>query len=351
MKKRSSRRSFLKSGAVVGAAAVGIPHASYAIHHRTPMVGEIVGYGDHTYRVDKHWGIQDPGKIPVRHCHEMVQDSKGRLLMSTTHTKNNVILYDKSGRVLDTWGTDYPGIHGLTLSNEGGQDFIYLTDTERHIVCKTTITGKVIQTLHYPKDSGVYEDVRQFVPTEVAISPSGDIYVADGYGENWIIKYDQRGHYVRHFGGKGDGNDQFDCCHGITIDDRDGKNPTLLITSRSAQSFKRFTLEGKYLETIKLPGCWICRPVIKGKLLYFAAIGTKSWWDYDGVLITLNQDNKVIAAPGADQALFRENDLSSIIHDGRTFMNPHDVCIDQDENLYVPQWYSGNTYPIKLGRV
>jgi peptidylamidoglycolate lyase len=33
------------------------------------------------------------------------------------------------------------------------------------------------------------------------------------------------------------------------------------------------------------------------------------------------------------------------------FQYPHDVCVDRDENLYIAQWNSGNTYPIKLERV
>ncbi len=347
---RSSRRKFLR-GSAIAAVASSLPHSSFAIHHHTPFVGEIVGTGEYTYRVDKHWGIQDPGKIPVRHCHEMVQDRMGRLLMSTTHTKNNILVYDKSGRVLDTWGTEYPGIHGLTITQEGSRDLLYFTDIERHMVFKTTIDGRVIRSMTYPKESGVYSSEKQFNPTEVAVAPNGDFYVADGYGENWIIQYDYHGKYIRHFGGKGNAEDQFDCCHGVTVDTRDPVNPCLLITSRSAQEFKRFTLEGQYLETIKLPGCWICRPVIKGDLLYFAVIGTRSWWEYDGVLLILDRNNNVVAAPGALQHEFRPGELRSIVYDGRTLMNPHDICVDEDDNLYVPQWYSGNTYPVRLGRV
>jgi hypothetical protein len=35
----------------------------------------------------------------------------------------------------------------------------------------------------------------------------------------------------------------------------------------------------------------------------------------------------------------------------KVFHHPHDVCVDDDENLYVAQWNSGKTYPIKLYRV
>jgi hypothetical protein len=43
--------------------------------------------------------------------------------------------------------------------------------------------------------------------------------------------------------------------------------------------------------------------------------------------------------------------LEAPAYDQKTFLNPHDVCIDDDENIYVPQWNSGKTYPVKLHRV
>ena len=326
------------------------PHAAFAIHHKTPYVGEIVGHGKLKYRIDKHWGLQDPTKIPVKNCHEMVQDGMGRLILLTDHTKNNLIFFDKNGRVLNTWGTEFPGAHGLTLVKEGREEFLFITDTVRHQVFKTTLHGQILMTIDYPVESGVYLDKKQFLPTEVAVAPNGDFYVADGYGENYIIHYDGSGNYLRHFGGKGTGHDQFDCCHGIAIDSRQD-DATLLITSRSTQEIKRFSLDGDYLETIAVPGCWICRPVIKRDLLYMAVIGTKSWWEYDGVLIIMDKDNNVISAPGARETEIMQSSLAEIQYDGRTFMNPHDVCIDEDESLYVPQWFSGNSYPVKLERV
>ncbi len=351
MKNRLTRRSFFKGSIVATIGVACIPHASFAIHHGRTMVGEIVGQGKRRYRIDKHWGLQDPSKFPVKNCHEMVQDSIGRIILTTDHTRNNIIFFDKTGRILHTWGTEYPGAHGLTLSREGTEDFLFLTDTVRHQVYKTTMEGKVLMTLDFPREAGVYADARQYLPTEVAVAPNGDFYVADGYGENYIIQYDHNGRYVRHFGGKGSGKDQFDCCHGITVDDR-YEQPTLLITSRSTQEIKRFTLDGDYLETISVPGCWICRPVIKGDLLYLAVLGTRSWWEYDGLLVIMDKENRLISAPGAEEPdNLGDVPIPDIVYDGRTFMNPHDVCVDDDDNLYVPQWFSGNSYPVKLERI
>ena len=110
MKQDSTRRQFIKSTAMLaGAAGIAAPNFSFNLITKKAQDSKIVGHGDHTYKVDKAWGNQDPGKIPVKDCHEMVQDQSGRLILLTNETRNNVVIYDKSGKVLDTWGADFPG--------------------------------------------------------------------------------------------------------------------------------------------------------------------------------------------------------------------------------------------------
>jgi hypothetical protein len=310
----------------------------------------IIGHGDFQYKVDKMWGNQDPSSYPVDHCHEMVMDSKGRLILCTTHTKNNILIYDRGGKILESWGTSFPGAHGLTIMDEGGEEFLYLTDTIKNQVYKLNMKGDILLTLDFPQQAGVYVKKEEFIPTETVIKDDGTIVVADGYGKDFVISYDQKGNYLGHFGGKGDNEDQLQNAHGICIDTREGKEPCFLVTSRAKQEFKRFSLDGKHKETIKLPGCSICRPVIKGENLYFAVIVTKDWWSYDGMVAILDKNNKVISLPGGSDPLYENGEMSMPIYDGTTFMNPHDVCIDNDENIYVPQWYSGRTYPVKLER-
>ena len=356
--KENPRRSFLKTAAVMASGSLILPGFSKAQDKklksmtRTKTPGShIVGHGNFKYKVHKDWGVQDLGKYPVMDCHEMVQDKKGRLLLFTNHPANNMLIYDRSGKVLASWTLNLKGAHGLTLSQEGGEEFLYLATTSDHKVYKTDMKGKVILEIPYPKETGVYESEEKYLPTETAIGPNGDIYVADGYGENYIMQYNSKGELIRFWGGKGDEKGQFDCCHGITLDSRGSGDPTLLITSRSKQEFKRFTLEGEHLETISLPGCWICRPVIKGELLYFAVIVTKTWGAYDGCLAVLDKDNKVISFPGATPPTYDNGVLQPPDYDDYTFLNPHDVCIDTDDNIYVPQWSSGRTYPVMLERV
>ena len=318
----TERRTFLKAGMALAGAAATLPHFSFNIISKPKATGPIVGQGDFKYRVNKEWGVQDATQIPVKNCHEMVQDKQGRLILLTDETRNNVIFYDRSGKVLKTWGIDFPGAHGLTISDEGGEEFLYITDTVKHQVFKTTLEGELLMTIDCPLDAGIYGKSEEFVPTETAIAPNGDIYVADGYGKDYISVFDGKGQFKSYFGGKGDGDGHFDCAHGITLDTRQSSLDSLLVTSRTAQKFKRFSLEGEFIESIDVTGMWPCRPVIKGDDLYFAIIVTNSWWDYDGFVAVFDKNHQLKSAPGANVEFDANGALTKAEYDRNTFLSP-----------------------------
>ncbi len=342
------RRQFIQTS-LSAAAAAALPLAGYSL---AAFKDVIIGHNSHQYTVDVNWGALNSLFHPVTDCHEMVQDSKGRIVLLTNNIKNNVLIYSKSGKLVESWGTEYPGAHGLTLHVENGEDFLFITDNNRHEVIKTTIDGKVVMTIPFPKQKGKYDKAEQFIPTETAIAPNGDIYIADGYGSQYISHFNSKGELLNIFGGRGEGNDYFDNAHGICLDDRDKKNPTLLITARQRNQLKRFSLEGKLIEVIDLPGAFICRPVIHGENVYLAVLISKIPWDsQSGFICILDKNNKVISVPGGNKPIYKEEKLERLHQTVKVFHHPHDVCVDDDENLYVAQWNSGKTYPIKLNRI
>lgn len=312
----------------------------------------IIGHYSHRYRVIEGWGDLDPGVYPVNDCHEMVVDCGERIWLATNECRNNILVYEKSGQIRGNWGHEYPGLHGLTLHEEDGREVLFLTDYERHEVIKTDLEGKVLLKIGYPVETGRYRSAAEFMPTETAIGPTGDIYVTDGYGLQFVIQYDRFGHYIRHWGGRGNGNDQFDCVHGIAVDNRIPGDPTLLITSRNHNAFKRFTLEGRYLDTIHLPGSFVCRPVIHGEYIYAAVFRSGSnRLEASGYLTILDRYDRVISSPGGTPPVYRNGRLEPQHQDVPVFIHPHDVCVDKEGNLYVCQWKAGKSYPLKLERV
>jgi len=341
-----SRRSFLKQSGVVSI-GMSLPFMGLG---RTAMKDLIIGHGSHRYKVDMNWGLLDKSKFPVKDCHEMVYTKSGNIIMLTNETRNNIIIYNKDGELVNTWGSNYPGGHGLTLSDEGGEEFLYITDTEKHEIIKTDLEGKEVMILPYPRASARYSKPEEYLPTETAIASNGDIYVADGYGMQNILQYDSFGRLKNVFGGKGDGVDQFNNAHGIAIDNRSGEE-RLLITARAQNKLKYFSLDGKYESTINLEGAYICRPVIKGDFVYLATIWSGDGSPNTGFVSILDKENKLVSAPGGNSPSYKNGVLGNMYQTLQLFTHPHDVCIDEDENLYVCQWNAGKTYPIKLIRV
>lgn len=313
----------------------------------------VVGQDAFRYIVNLGWGQLDPNITPVGDCHEMVQDSQGRIILLTNDTHNNVVVYDKNGKFLTSWGTEYPGAHGLTLSTENGEDFLFICDNNRHQVIKTTLTGKEVMVLGIPTEADVYDTPEQYIPTEVAVAPNGDFYVADGYGQDWVIQYDHNGKYIRHFGGKGTGAAHLNNAHGVCVDTRNPEDPFLWVTSRPEHRFKRFSLSGAYQSDIHLPGAWVCRPVIHGPNLYAAVLVSEKlgFNGGSGFITILDAENRVVANLGGFAPQYHNGQLAEMCQAFPLFLYPHDVCVDDDENLYVPQWNSGKVYPYKLERI
>ncbi|MEO6730967.1 MAG: 6-bladed beta-propeller [Ferruginibacter sp.] len=339
------RRTFIKNTSLGAAAFTTQPSSLFTDE-------PVLGHNNKRYQLNTKWSKADVARNPVNDCHEMVQDSKGRIILLTNETKNNVLIYNKNGKLLKTWGSEYPGAHGLTLLNENGPNMLFICDNNRHQVIKATTDGRVLMILGYPKETGQYEKAEQYVPTETAIAPNGDIYVADGYGKDFIIQYDSSGRYIRDFGGRGTEPKHLLNAHGICVDQRDPQRPSLIVTSRQQNAFKRFTFSGEYIDTIPMPGAWVCRPVIKGDYLYAAVLQSNNMqWKQSGFVTILDKNFKVVSNLGGSEPVYADNKLSELYQVSKHFQYPHDVCVDDEENLYVAQWNSGKVYPYKLSPV
>jgi hypothetical protein len=59
----------------------------------------------------------------------------------------------------------------------------------------------------------------------------------------------------------------------------------------------------------------------------------------------------VVSNPGGTEPVYEEGVLQKMVQDKPIFKHCHDVCVDDDKNLYIAQWNAGKTYPVKLERV
>lgn len=307
----------------------------------------VLGEGTHRYEVIHDWG-ELPAGIAYGNTHGVVEDSQGRIYVhhtvhSTSERPDSMVVFDPQGKFVKSWGKEFKGgAHGLHIRKEGSQEFLYLCDTSRCIVVKATLDGEEVLNLGYPEQSEAYKPdadgkKKAYKPTNLAIAPNGDIYVADGYGSSYVNVYDAKGSYKFTFGGKGADPGRLDSPHGIMIDTR-GKTPIVLVADRTNRRLQMFDLKGQHLGFsggVLLP----CH--------FHERNGEVVIPDLAARVTVLDRNNKVVAQLGDDSL---RNTWSADRKKPRPeftagkFVCPHGACFDHEGNIFVTEW-------VEVGRV
>lgn len=313
---------------------------------------EILGQGEHRYRVVSGWGVLDD-KTPVKNCHGIVCTDDGHIILLTDETKNNFLVYDSAGKLQHKWGTAWPGAHGLSLVKRDGREMLYFTDLQRHRIFLSTLTGEVQQEWAWPQHTGKYDKEDDYRPSWTLHAPDGSFFVLDGYGRDYIAHYSAEGKFVKQFGGAEGGIVHWGP-HGGMMDDRDPASPALLIAMSDQQHLLRLDMNGKKLSQHDLPGGNPRQIRRSGKNFYVAHLGDN--WPKDqncrGFVSVLDENLKVVSNIAGSAPVYGDDKkLQPMKHTQDIFRHPHDLCVGKDGSLYVAQFASGNTYPVKLERV
>lgn len=326
----------LRSATLCALLAVGL--------HATAADGVVLGQGALKYQVVPGWGDVSADMIALQNCHAMRQDASGRIVMINTGPKNNVIIYNGDGKMTATWGTTYPGVHGLAIVKDTDGECLWLTDHDRHDVVKTTLDGKELKVIPWPEGVAPYTKADEYKPTDIEFADDGSFYVCDGYGKAMILHYGADGKLIKAFGGKGNEPQQLNTPHGCAIDRRDPAKPLLVVASRGHKALKRFTLAGDYIDTIPMPGADVCDVMVRGKLLYIPNL--------NGYVSILDENNKVVSNVSGEQPVYDDKGvLQPMKRTGDTFIHPHNLYVDPAGSIYVAQWNSKGTHPIRLDPV
>jgi len=200
-------------------------------------------------------------------------------------------------------------------------------------VIKLKLTGEREWAIGVPKDSGVeaYKDANQFKPCAVTVAPDGSIFIADGYGANYVLKFDQDRKFVKAFGGQGAEEGKFNTCHGIALDTRQGK-PLLLVCNRNNNRVEYWDLDGNFVKVIQKDLRMPAAVHIRGDYALFPELqGRVTVLDKDGHIVAQVGDNPT---PGqrANFALPMDQWKDGICN------SPHGGSIDKDGNLIVTEW-------------
>jgi hypothetical protein len=149
-------------------------------------------------------------------------------------------VYRPDGSLVRSWGQGVFGnAHQIRFDKDGN---VWITDNGFHTVSKFTQDGKLLLTLGTKGESG--EDNSHFnQPTDLAISPSGDVFISDGYVNSRVVHYDKNGKFVKAWGKLGVAPGEFSLPHGIAMDSR-GR---LYVVDRNNGRVQVFEQSGKHI--------------------------------------------------------------------------------------------------------
>ena len=241
---------------------------------RDPIIGDNENRQMVTcYEVDPAWP-QKPDEFTRGDVPGVAVDMHDRVWM-VTRSIPAVQVYDADGKFLMAWGkmsveddssklptnkpvdlsfsTPNPNMHYLKIDQEGN---VWIADRDHHVVRKCTPEGKLLLTLGTLNVSG--DDETHFnAPSDMSITLTGDVFVADGNDNNRIVHFDSKGRFIKAWGRKGTGPGEFEYPHAIAIDSKGH----IYVADRRNSRVQIFDQSGKFLDEwrdIIVPyGLWI----------------------------------------------------------------------------------------------
>ena len=210
------------------------------------------GNGEYLYDV-----IEDWGKIPSGWSLGVVTgvavDSQERVYICQQQQDPPVMVFDRDGNYLRSWGTGFiKEPHTIYI---GPDDVLYLADRGDHVALKLTLDGQLLLELGNrgtPSDTGCTEDEGVVLraagpfnrPTRMAPSPSGDLYVSDGYRNSRVHRFSADGDFVASWGESGnDAPGHFYSLHSLWID-QDG---LIYVCDRKNNRVQTFSMTGQFM--------------------------------------------------------------------------------------------------------
>lgn len=211
-----------------------LPLALIAQEPDYPKVNAAAGY-----QVDPAWPKR-PRDMEWAAMPGLAIDARDRVFLFT-RTKNPVQIYEADGTFVASWGQDHvKEAHHLKIDSKGN---VWVADIGLHTVRQFTPDGKLLRTLGTEGKSG--RDETHFnMPTDMAITPAGEVFVADGYGNARVVHFDASGKFVKAWGDLGSKPGQFSIAHAIAIDSK-GR---LYVADRNNVRVQIFDQEGKLLD-------------------------------------------------------------------------------------------------------
>jgi NHL repeat len=220
----------------------------------------------------------------------------------------------------------YPRAHGVHVTPD---DTMFLTDDGGHFVRKVTLEGKVLLELGVPGKPAPFMSGEPFHRcTHTALSPQGEIYVSDGYGNSRVHKYSPDGKLLISWGAPGTGEGEFNIVHNICCD-ADG---WVYVADRENHRVQVFDGNGKFeaqWQNLHRP-CGLFMPDGHEPIFYVGEVGPAAPVSRD----IPNLGPRVSIVDHQGKLIGRFGDTPAGIELGK-FLAPHGLAVDSRGDVYV----------------
>ena len=258
-----------------------------------------IGQGDYVYEYRSDWA-----KLPPGHTFEgpsgVAVDSYDRVYVFQRRGPA-VLVFDREGHFLNPWlrreGVPAEAHH----IHVGPDDSVYLADRDAHQVLKYTTDGEMVMSLGNRDRPALQAPFNH--PADMCVAPSGELYVADGYGNSSVHRFSASGNYITSFGSPGRDPGQFMAPHSVAVSN-DGR---VYVADRENDRVQVFSEDGEFLQ---------------------------QWTDFKspmGVHIDASQTVYVTDQVPRISVLSLDGEL---LARGRTFETAHQVCTDSRGDIY-----------------
>ena len=172
-----------------------------------------IGAGEFRYEYQPGWA-RLPNGVSLQGPSGVAVDSMDRVYVYQRQGPP-VLVFDRNGHFLEPWErrdgvpADAHHIH------VGPDDTVYLTDRDAHQVLAYDTAGNLLKAMGNRDQAAMQAPFNH--PADVCVAPSGELYVADGYGNSSVHRFSAAGDYISSFGSPGSGPGQFRVPHSVRV--------------------------------------------------------------------------------------------------------------------------------------
>ena len=259
-----------------------------------------IGTGRYVYEYYGEWAQLPSGQVFEKPS-AVAADSQDRVYVYQQKGPR-VLVFNQDGSFVTAWQRRVEDVLDAHLICVSPQDEVYLVERDAHQVLKYTVDGELLMTLgtrHQAAEQAPFNH-----PTSVAVAPSGDLYISDGYANSSVHRFSADGRHIASFGSPGSGRAQFRVPHSVAVSG-DGR---VFVADRENDRIQVFTGEGEYIS---------------------------EWPDFAKPMGLHIDSNQVVYITDQIPRLSILNVEGELLSRGRTFGWGHNICTDSIGDIYI----------------